>query len=78
MVRSYAPERTDAAVAISPTRLFRVTDTARRQDGSTTPSMGRSAFSACKRGSAVVDTVPQATTSALISNVRRKRTSCRA
>ena len=38
--------------------------------------VGRSPFSACNWGSAVVDTVPQATTSALMSKVRRKRTSC--
>ena len=61
---------------MSPTRLFRVDAAARRQDGSTTPSMGRSPFSACNWGSAVVDTVPQATTSALMSKVRRNRTSC--
>ena len=77
MVRSYAPERTDAAVAIKPTRLLRVTANALRQAGSTTPRMGKS-LSRCKSGSTLLDTVPQATSSALMSKLRRKCTSCRA
>ena len=60
-----------------PTRRFRVMAAAFRQAGSTTPRMGRS-FSACSWGRAVVDTVPQATSTALISKERRKWTSCRA
>ena len=60
-----------------PTRLFRVTAAARRHAGSTTPRMGMS-LSLRSWGSAVVDTVPQATRMALMSKVRRKRTSCRA
>ena len=76
-VRSYAPDRTDAAVAIRPTFLFRVALAAAAQVGVTTPRMGRS-FSAASVGSAVVDTVPQAISSALMPKLCRNRTSCRA
>ena len=74
---SYAPERMEASVAMMPTFLFFVTSSARRQVGSTTPTIGRS-FSACKVSSEVVDTVPQAMTMAFRSKERRNRTSCRA
>ena len=62
---------------MSPTRLFWVISTARRQVGSTTPTMGRS-FSACSAASEVVVTVPQAMRMAFRSKERRKRTSWRA
>ena len=62
---------------MSPTFLFRVALTAAAQVGVTTPKMGRS-FSDASVGSAVVDTVPQATSSALMSKLRKNRTSWRA
>ncbi len=74
---AYAPVRTEAAVAITPTRRVRVIWAARRHAGSTTPSTGRS-FSFCSSARALVDTVPHATKTALMSNERTKRTSCRA
>ena len=47
------------------------------QEGFTTPRTGIS-FSAASTGRALVDTVPQATSSAFTSKLRRKCTSCRA
>ena len=67
----------EALVAMMPTRLFFVTARARRQVGSTTPTIGRG-HSAWRVSKDVVDTVPQAMTMALRSKERRKRTSCRA
>ena len=76
-VRSYTPVRMDACVPISPTFPFLVAWAAARQAGSTTPNMGMSLF--CRStSSAVVDTVPQAITTALGSNRRKKATSCSA
>ena len=74
LVRYQAPERTEANVAIMPIFFVLVTSSARRQVGSTTPTIGRS-FSACKTGSGVVVTVPQAIRIALRSKDRRNRTS---
>ena len=62
-------------MAISPTFLLRVAAAAAAQAGSTTPRIGMS-LSAASTGSALVDTVPQATSSAFTSKLRRKWTSC--
>ena len=64
-------------MAIMPTRLFFVISAARRQVGSTTPTMGRS-FSACRVVREVVVTVPQAMRMAFRSKDCKNRTSCRA